>query len=186
MVESKRLECVRTGNCTAGSNPVLSAISLRFINQKMKTTIIYASYHHNNTEKVAEEINSVLNANLVPFFKANTEMILEADLVGFGSGVYYNKFHKSLIQLVESLPNMQRKKTFLFSTAGIKKNIILNNSHNHFKKIIKKKNFDLIAEFECLGFDTNGLLEKIGGINKGRPNDTDFEKAKEFARGLVV
>ncbi len=152
----------------------------------MKKIIIYASYHHKNTEKIAKEINSILNATLVPFFKANTEMILEADLVGFGSGVYYNKFHKSLIQLVENLPEMQKKKVFVFSTAGIRKNIILNRSHNHFKKILKKKDFDLIGEFECLGFDTNGLLEKIGGINKGRPNNRDFEKAREFAKQLVV
>ena len=28
-------------------------------------------------------------------------------------------------------------------------------------------------------------LQLIGGINKGRPNEADFEKAKDFAKKLI-
>ncbi len=150
----------------------------------MKTLIVYASIHHKNTEKVAKTIASELQSKTTPFFEAKEEDLEKVDIVGFGSGVYYSKFHKGLIKFVESLPDMNGKKAFLFSTAGMRKNIILNRAHSHFKKILKEKNFEIIGEFDCLGWDTNGLLEKIGGINKGKPNEEDFKNAKKFAQEL--
>ena len=150
----------------------------------MKTLIIYASIHHKNTEKIAETIASELQTKAIPFFEAKEEGLQKAKIIGFGSGVYYSKFHKGLIEFVEKLPDMKGKKAFVFSTAGIKKNVILNRSHIRFKKILKEKNFEIIGEFDCLGWDTNGLLEKIGGLNKGRPNEKDLKNAKNFAKKL--
>ena len=150
----------------------------------MKTLIIYASIHHKNTEKIAETIASELQTKAIPFFEAKEEDLQKANIVGFGSGVYYSKFHKGLIEFVEKLPDMKGKKAFVFSTAGIRKNIILNRSHIRFKKVLKEKNFEIIGEFDCLGWDTNGLLEKIGGLNKGRPNEKDLKNAKNFAKKL--
>ena len=150
----------------------------------MKTIIVYASIHHKNTEKIAKAIASELNAKAVPFFEITKEDIEKAQVIGFGSGVYYSKFHKGLINFVKDLPDVKGKKAFLFSTAGMRKNFLLNRSHSHFKKILKEKNFEIIGEFDCLGWDTNGLLEKIGGINKGRPDKKDLEDAKNFAKGL--
>ena len=150
----------------------------------MKTLIIYASIHHKNTEKIAETIASELQTKAIPFFEAKEKDLQKANIVGFGSGVYYSKFHKGLIEFVEKLPDMKGKKAFVFSTAGIKKNVILNRSHIHFKKVLKEKNFEIIGEFDCLGWDTNGLLEKIGGLNKGRPNEKDLKNAKNFAKKL--
>ncbi|MGV8176958.1 MAG: hypothetical protein ACP5NX_04105 [Candidatus Bilamarchaeaceae archaeon] len=47
-----------------------------------------------------------------------------------------------------------------------------------------EKHFNIIAEFACKGWDTFGPLKMVGGINRGRPNDGDLKKAKEFARKL--
>ena len=79
---------------------------------------------------------------------------------------------------------MENKKCFLFSTSGIKKNFLLNRSHEHFKKILKNKNFNIIGEFNSLGFDTYGLLKIVGGINKKRPNKKDIKKAENFAQSI--
>jgi len=100
----------------------------------LKILIIYISFHNKNTEKIARAIGDELGAKIIPFSMANIKEIQEADLVGFGSGVYFSKFHNLLNRFIENLPNMNNKKTFIFSTSGIKKNIILNRSHEHFSK----------------------------------------------------
>ncbi len=149
----------------------------------MKTLIIYASVHHQNTEKIARAMGLVLNASVLNFFQVKPKEIKEADLIGFGSGVYFGKFHQGLIKLAQNLP-LTKKKAFLFSTSGMKKNFIVNYSHNHFKKILKAKGWEIIDEFNCLGFDNFGLLRIIGGINKNRPDQQDLAQAKDFARSL--
>lgn len=47
-----------------------------------------------------------------------------------------------------------------------------------------QKGYTLVGEFSCKGLDTYGLLKTFGGINKGRPNEQDMEKAREFARKI--
>jgi flavodoxin len=150
----------------------------------MKTTIIYASIHHQNTKKVAEAINSVLEGELISFHNAKKEDVLNSDLIGFGSGIYMAKFHKGLIKFVDSLPKVDGKKAFLFSTAGVKENILINRGHRDMRERLLKKNFNIIDEFDCKGYDTFSFLKIIGGMNKGRPNEKDLEKAREFGRGL--
>lgn len=150
----------------------------------MKTYILYASFHHKNTEKIAQEIASNLDSSIDEFVNFNQEKFEEADLIGFGSGVYYGKFHRGLINLVKKLDKQKSKKAFLFSTAGVKKNFLLNHSHSHFSKLLKKKNFQIVEEFSCLAYDTYGLLKFFGGVNKKRPNEKDFQAAREFALKL--
>ncbi len=147
--------------------------------------IIYASFHHKNTEKIAKEIGNALGAKVVNFLNVTEEEIKKAELIGFGSGVYLSKFHKGLVKLTESLPKMEGKKAFLFSTSGMRRNMFLNRSHDHFKDILKEKGFEIVGEFNCLGYDTYGPLKYIGGVNKGRPSQKDLEEAKLFARNLV-
>jgi len=150
----------------------------------MKTLIIYASIHHGNTKKVAQEISSVLKAKVLSFSEVNRKDIEEADLVGFGSGIYFTKFHKGLINLVEELPDMEGKKAFLFSTSGMKANNIFNRSHDKFRKILEKKKFEVVGEYTCPGYDTYSLLKYIGGMNKNRPDQKDIDRAKEFAQSI--
>jgi len=150
----------------------------------MKATIVYASIHHQNTKRIAEAINSELQGKLVSFNNVKTEDILNADLIGFGSGIYFAKFHKGLISFIDSLPKVENKKAFIFSTAGMKENILINQGHRDVRERLLKKNFDVIEEFDCKGYDTNGFLKYIGGLNKGRPSEKDIQDAKEFGRNL--
>ncbi len=150
----------------------------------MNTIVTYVSFHHHNTEKVAKRIASVLEARLAPLSKISKEDLLNAGLVGFGSGVYMSKMHKSVIDFVDSLPAMEGKDAFIFSTSGIRKNFLFNKAHSHMKEKLEKKGFRIVGEFDCRGFDTYGPLRFIGGINRKRPNEKDLKRAEEFARSL--
>ncbi len=151
----------------------------------MKVVIIYASIHHKNTEKIAREINEELNGELIPFSETSEKDVVKADLVGFGSGIYMRKFHNGLIRFIKDLPEMNEKKCFLFSTAG-SKSIIFNRGHKLIKRILKNKNFKVVGEFDCLGYDSFGPLKFFGGVNKGRPNKSDLNDAREFAKKLSI
>jgi flavodoxin len=148
----------------------------------MKVLIVYSSVHHKNTGKIAQAMAEVLGADLVETENAKAEDILKYDLIGFGSGIYMFKHHKLLFKFVKNLKFVDGKKAFIFSTSGS-----LNGKKFH-KKLrgeLIKKGFNIIGEFNCLGWDTFGLLRLIGGVNKGKPDESDIENARNFARELT-
>ena len=83
----------------------------------MKALVIYESVHHGNTKKIAEAIATVLDAKLERVGAARPS--LEGyDLVGFGSGIFFGKHHRRLIDFIERLDGGQLKPAFIFSTSG--------------------------------------------------------------------
>jgi flavodoxin len=146
----------------------------------MKTLIVYASVHHQNTEKVAKVIAAELGADLVSVGEAQPDTLTAYDLIGFGSGIYAGKFHKTLLQFVETLPTVTEKQAFLFSTCGVRGT----QWHAAFKELLANRGFSVVEEFSCKGWDTVSFLKLFGGINKGRPNEEDLEEARRFAMGL--
>jgi flavodoxin len=146
----------------------------------MKTLIVYASVHHRNTENVAKVMADELGSDLVPIGEVQSAQITEYDLVGFGSGIYFGKHHKTLLQFVETLPEVNGKRAFVFSTSGEGGK----GRHAALKEKLVNRGFSIIDEFSCKGWDTWGPMKLIGGINKGRPNADDLEGARLFAREL--
>jgi flavodoxin len=146
----------------------------------MKTLIVYASVHHKNTEKVAKVITAALGADLVSVGGAQHDTLTAYDLIGFGSGIYGGKFHKTLLQFVETLPTVTEKHSFIFSTCGVRGT----QWHAAFKELLANRGFSVEGEFSCKGWDTVSFLKLFGGINKGRPNEEDLEEARRFAMGL--
>lgn len=146
----------------------------------MKTLIVVMSFHHCNTEKVATVMGEILDATLIEPHKVDTKTLLGYDLIGFGSGIYFSRHHEALLELVDSLPALN-KKSFIFSTRGMGPVRIY---HRPLRKRLHKKGFTIIGEFSCKGHDTIGPLKYIGGINKGHPNKPDLERAREFAKTL--
>jgi len=149
----------------------------------MKTLIICKSIHHGNTQKVAEVIADVLEAKLVKPEELDINTVVEYDLVGFGSGIYYGKHHRDLLSVVDSLFSVKNKKAFIFSTSGTGEKNIKRN-HRLIKEKLVVRGFTIAGEFSCRGWDTFGLLKLIGGINKGRPDEQDLKRAEDFARHL--
>lgn len=148
----------------------------------MNVYIVYTSIHYGNTERIAKEIGRELNAETVPIKGAKIDRVLESDLVGFGSGVYFSRFHRNLLRLVRDLPQVNGKQAFIFSTSGLKKMPLMNGAHRHFKTMLESKGFSVTDEFDCRGFDTYGPLKILGGINRGRPNMDDIKDAADFAK----
>ncbi len=150
----------------------------------MKALIVYVSVHHGNTEKVAKTVGNILDADLVLVRQADADMLERYDLIGFGSGIYFGKHHKSLLDSVDKLPVVRDKKAFIFSTSGLRKIPFVHDFDKPLRKKLQRKGFDIIAEFSCRGLDTYRAAGLVGGVNKGRPNADDLKKAEDFARCL--
>ncbi len=144
----------------------------------METAIIYKSIHHGNTKKIAEIMANTLEADLFDLKDFNQDMIKDYDLIGFGSGKYYNRPHKKLRKFVEELDKVDGKKAFVFSTSGDGRPM------GWLKKKLPTKGFNVLDEFYCKGFDTYGPFKLLGGMNKGKPDEKDFANAEDFVKGL--
>jgi flavodoxin len=147
-----------------------------------KTLIIYKSIHHGNTLKIAKVIAKELDADIVDPSKFNITDFQKYDIIGFGSGIYNGEHHRSLFEFLKNIPLQKGKKAFLFSTATL----CYAKMQEPFKKELLKKWFSLIGEFMCKGFIDYGFLKYFfGGLNKGRPNQSDLYNARKFAISLV-
>ena len=150
----------------------------------MKTLLIVFSYHHNNTQKLANVIAEVLDAKILTSREINPEELQKYDLVGFGSGIYGAKHHKSLLDFADMLPQVTDKKAFIFSTAALTGEKKLTKDHSTLREKLQSKGYVNVDDFQCKGFNTNSFMKYLGGMNKGRPNAEDFQHAEEFAELL--
>jgi flavodoxin len=159
----------------------------------MKSLVIVYSYHHHNTEKIANVMAKVLDAQVKTPQQVIPEDLPKFDIIGFGSGIYSDKHHKSLLNLIDALPKVTNKKAFIFSTSGAPA-FALDGGHVEDYKIkvhlptkekLQSKGYHIVDEFICPGWNTNSFIKLFGGINKGRPNAEDLKHAEEFAQNLL-
>lgn len=147
----------------------------------MKAIILYHSYHHGNTEKIAKVIARVFDTQPVRFDDLGGRSLQDYDVIGFGSGIYLGGHHKPMVKYVAGLPEL-KKKVFIFSTAGFP--LMKAAYHLDLRLKLWDKGAKVLGEFSCRGFDTYGPYKLIGGLNKGRPNKEDLENAKEFGKRM--
>lgn len=153
----------------------------------MKSAVVCVSVHHGNTDRIARIMAEALGATLLRPSEATAKALSEFDLVGFGSGIYYSKHHKTLLSLISRLPAMKDKKAFIFSTAGVSDRSVEKNlakNHKALRDNLNDKGFNIIGEFSCCGFMTWAYYRLLGGRNNGRPNQEDLKRAWEFAEDL--
>jgi flavodoxin len=150
----------------------------------IKSLLVLFSYHHKNTEKIANVFAKVLNAQIKMPLEINPEDLREYDLVGFGSGIYSAKHHTSLLTLADKLPQVKRRKAFIFSTSAIQGEVKVAKDHSLLREKLQAKGYLIVGEFSCKGFNTNSFLKYFGGMNKGRPNAEDLRHAEELAQNL--
>jgi flavodoxin len=150
----------------------------------MNCLLIVYSYHHNNTQKIAEAMAKVLGAEIKTPQQTKPEEPHNYDLVGFGAGIDSGKHYKQLLDFADSLPQIDAKKAFIFSTAGMTSDKKCAKDHTKLREKLQTKGYTIIDEFQCKGFNTNVFLKYIGGMNKGRPNEEDLKAAEEFAQNL--
>ena len=147
----------------------------------MKTAVVYYSRHHGNTKKVLDAIAQRYDLTLIDAAEAANANLEEYDIIGFASGIYYSKFHKSVLEFVEkNLP--EGKNVFFIYTYGAEKS----GYTASITKVVGLKNANILGEYGCLGFNTFGPFKLIGGIAKGRPNTDDLDGAVKFFETLIV
>jgi flavodoxin len=160
----------------------------------MKCLIVLVSVHHRNTAKIAAVMAEALGAEVRSPGDVDPGELRKYDLVGFGSGIYSDKHHPLLLELAERIPPTVKGKAFLFSTTGVpafmaSKEFLMEYSekcHSVLGHILTSRGFGIAGNFICAGWNTNSFLKWFGGLNKGRPNTDDLEKAKRFALGLAA
>jgi len=103
------------------------------------------------------------------------------DMIGFGSGIYFGRPHPSIRNLVSAMPALA-KNVFLFSTSGLP--FLRHVWHSGLKRVLLRKGYALVGEFNCRGWDTVGPLRWIGGLNRQHPNRHDLDRAVAFARSV--
>ena len=150
----------------------------------MKSLIIAFSYHHKNTQKVAEVMAKVLDAQIKTPQQTDPKELQEYNILGFGAGIDSGKHYKVLLDYAEKLPQVENKGAFIFSTAGVTGEKKLAKDHSTLREKLEAKGYRIVGEFQCKGFNTNSFLKYFGGINKGRPNEEDLKNAEEFAQNL--
>jgi flavodoxin len=148
----------------------------------MKSLLVLFSYHHNNTERIANVFAKVLDAQTKTPQQTNPEELQEYDLVGFGSGIYGARHHEALLDLADRLPEVNNRKAFIFSTSSDLEPLAKN--HSALRERLQSKGYVIVDEFTCAGFNTNSFSRLFGGINRGRPNAEDLKHAEEFAENL--
>lgn len=150
----------------------------------MKSLLIVYSYHHNNTQKVAEAMAKTLEAEIRTPQQTQQEELKNYDLVGFGAGIDSGKHYKVLLDFTDNLPNVDAKRAFIFSTAGVTGDKKREKDHSRLREKLQAKGYSIIAEFQCKGFNTNSFLKVFGGMNKDSPTSEDLKNAEQFAENL--
>ena len=143
----------------------------------MRKAIVYASVHHGNTEKLVKRIAEECRVDLIDAIKQMNVDLNDYDMNGFASGIYYSKFHQSILKFSEENLSAD-KKVFLICTYGGSANF------KSIEQILNKKHAIVVGKFGCKGYDTFGPFKLVGGIAKGHPDEEDMKNAVDFVKGL--
>lgn len=146
----------------------------------MKTAIIFYSKHHGNTKKLIEAATEGASPVLIDITEQPSPELEGYDRIGIASGIYYSRFNKKLISLVEErLPEGQE--VFLLYTYGARKN----GYTDAIRRAVEKRGARVLGEYGSYGFNTFGPFKLIGGIAKGHPDADELKQAKEFFESLL-
>jgi flavodoxin len=148
----------------------------------MRIAIVHVSIHHKNTERIAEAMAGAIGAELLTISQARELEFPGWDVLGLGSGIFFGKHHRQLLEFAEQsreIPN----ECFVFSSAGIR--FLYPLWHRPLVRVLQKRGCRILGQFCSPGWDTVGPLQYLGGIHRGRPNAKDLERAARFAKSMI-
>lgn len=147
----------------------------------MKTLLVFASTHHGNTKRIVDTMAQAISADVVDITADGSPDLSGYELIGLASGVYFNTLHEKINQLAERDIFAPGQKVFLASTCGVG----YMNYCAGLKKRLERRSIPVLGCFQCRGYDTFGILGKLGGIARGHPNEKDLDRAASFARTML-
>ena len=78
----------------------------------MKIAIVYYSKHHGNTKKLLDAIAAENEVMLIDVTQTPKADLTGYDLIGFASGIYYQKFSEKILTFADDC--LPQKKKVLF------------------------------------------------------------------------
>ena len=146
----------------------------------MKTGIVYYSKHHGNTRRVLDAIAAECGVTLIDATGPHAGDLSGYDLIGFASGIYFSKFHSSVLRFAQRHLPEGRPVFFLYTCGADKAGYT-----DAIRRVVSQKSAEVLGSFGCLGFDTFGPFRLVGGIAKGHPDQSDLRDAVQFYRGIA-
>lgn len=147
----------------------------------MKILIIISSTHMGNTRKIAEAMAQAAPVTIAEIENVSDYNLHDYDIVGFGSGIYFGKHDKKIMEFVNKVCD-NKAYTFVFSTSGAS---AFEKNNKPLVDLLKSKNKIVLGCFGCKGFDKFGPFKLVGGINKGHPNEKDFKESQKFIENVI-
>ncbi len=145
----------------------------------MKTAVCYYSRHHGNTLKVLQAMAQEGELELIDVTLRQSVRLEDYDCVGFASGIYAFDVQRSVAAFAQQYLPQGKPVFFVYTYGGMK-----GSGAKTLEQIAREKHCPVLGEFSCKGYDTFGPFKLIGGISKGRPNERDLAKARDFYRRL--
>lgn len=146
----------------------------------MNIAVIYYSRHHGNTRKVLDAMAAHLPMTLIDASQTTEADLSQYDLIGFASGIYYSRFHKTVLDFARNhLP--EGKKVFFVYTYGARKD----GYTAAITRAVQPHAPQIVGEYGCFGFNTFGPFKLIGGIAKGHPDESELAGALRFLQTIA-
>ena len=146
----------------------------------VKTAIVYASTHHNNTYKLVKAIREKYNVDLIDATAVDNMDLSEYELIGFASGIDFGRFYDSVEQFLENNLPPNKKVFFIYTCAKTSPRFT-----QSIKEKADKKDAILLGEYGCKGFNTYGPWKLVGGMNKNHPDTSEIKRAVQFFESVV-
>ena len=113
------ITCSLYGDSIARPDAVTSASKTIIpINQRNQTNskvlIILATSSQGNTQIISNALQQTLNADVVSPENVSIEMLTSYQLIGFGSGIFDEKHHSTLLSFARNLNQCNQMKVFIF------------------------------------------------------------------------
>jgi len=155
---------------------------------KPEVLLVAAVSKTGGTAKIAQAMAEVFGARVMSPSQLEPAELQSYSLIGFGSGIFDQRHHDSLFELVEKLSVLPGQKVFLFSTSGVSRQFAIDHDiddpHTPLRDHLHSKGLEIVGEYNCAGFNNNSFLKLFGGMNRGKPDARDIERAKAFAEEL--
>jgi hypothetical protein len=130
----------------------------------MVKSVIYI--HPYDDKKLCCTIAEKIDAPIIYIHAKNALINFDSyDIIGFGVGIDTEKNYPQLLKFVESLPNVQNKKAFIFSTTGITSEKRMVKDYITLLNLLENKGFVIINDFNSKGFNTSSILKCITEMN---------------------
>ena len=147
----------------------------------MKILVVVESSHQGNTLSLANAMAEVSPVTVVKAADAPKYDFHDYDIVGFGSGIYFGKHDKGLMECADKLCGKDTC-AFVFSTSGTGE---ADKNNSALVELLKKKGATVLGSFGCKGLDKFFVFKLMGGISKGHPDEQDLKNAQSFITDVM-